>query len=55
MFTTTPSGSSPYYYTNSWVDGVASSGTFVKNANATWDVRGVNGIPNAWTVQTAEP
>ena len=51
MFTTTPSTS----YTGSWVDGVASSGTFVKNANATWDVRGVNGIPNAWTVETAEP
>ena len=46
MFTTTPSG----MYTSSWVDGVASSGTFVKNASATWDVTGNNGIPSGWTV-----
>ena len=49
LFTTTPSSS----YTNNWVYGVASSGTFVKNKNATWDVTGVNGIPSRWTVQTA--
>lgn len=36
----------------SWVDGVAVSGTFVKNKNATWDVVGVNGIPRGWTIQT---
>lgn len=42
MFTTTPSSS----YTDDWVNGVASSGTFVKNKNATWDVTGVNGIPS---------
>lgn len=49
MFTTTPSSS----YTSAWVSGVASSGTFVKNKNATWNVTGVNGIPSGWTVQTA--
>lgn len=49
MFTTTPSTS----YTNSWVDGVSATGTFVKNSTAQWDVSGVNGIPTGWTVQTA--
>lgn len=37
---------------NSWVWGVNSSGTFVKNAEATWDVRGSSGIPIGWTVIT---
>lgn len=36
-------------YTNDWVQGVASSGTFYKNANATW-ISGDDGIPNGWTV-----
>ena len=49
MFTTSPS----IAYTPSWVNGVASSGTFVKNAAATWDVTGANGIPSGWTVETA--
>ena len=49
MFTTTPS----LTYTGDWVDGVAVSGTFVKNSVATWDVSGVNGVPNGWTVETA--
>ena len=48
MFTTTPST-----YTNNWVYGVASTGTFVKNRAATWNVTGNNGIPTGWTVQTA--
>lgn len=48
MFTTTPGTS----YTSSWVEGVASSGTFVKNSAATWNVTGVNGIPSGWTVVT---
>jgi hypothetical protein len=47
MFTTTPSSS----YTSNWVNGVASSGTFVKNKNATWNVIGVNGVPSGWTIQ----
>lgn len=48
MFTTPPSNT----YTSNWVNGVASTGTFVKNANAQWDVTGNNGIPTGWTVQT---
>jgi hypothetical protein len=48
MFTTTPSSD----YTLNWVSGVALSGTFVKNSAATWDVVGVNGVPNGWTVVT---
>ena len=49
MFTTTPGSN----YTTSWVYSVASSGTFVKNSAAEWDVTGNNGIPSGWTVQTA--
>ena len=49
MFTTTPSNT----YTRNWVSNVASSGTFVKNSEAQWNVTGVNGIPTNWTVQTA--
>ena len=36
-----------------WVSGVASTGTFVKNFDATWDEVGVNGVPEGWTVETA--
>ena len=49
MFTTTPNDT----YTGNWVSGVSSTGTFVKNSAATWDVTGVNGIPSGWTVETA--
>ena len=49
MFITTPA----YYYNSSWVDGVAASGTFVKNSAAEWNVTGTNGVPSGWTVQTA--
>ena len=49
MFTTTPSDT----YTSYWVRSVASSGTFVKNSAATWDVTGTSGIPSGWTVETA--
>lgn len=49
LFTTTPSD----IYTKDWVNGVSSTGTFVKSNDATWDVSGVNGIPEGWTVQTA--
>ena len=51
MFTTTPSNS----YTRYWVTGVASTGTFVKNSAATWNVTGTNGVPTGWTVQTETP
>jgi len=49
MFTTAPSDS----YTRNWVSGVSSTGTFVKNSAAQWDVTGVNGVPSGWTVETA--
>ena len=49
MFTTTPGR----IYTYNWVSGVASTGTFVKNSAARWDVTGVNGIPEEWTIQRA--
>ena len=35
-----------------WLYNVSSTGTFVKNASATWDVTGIDGIPSGWTVQT---
>lgn len=38
-------------YCTEWVTGVASSGTFVRNPDATWDVRGVHGIPDGWTIE----
>jgi hypothetical protein len=34
----------------SWVKEVALTGTFVKNANATWDVVGSSGVPEGWDV-----
>jgi hypothetical protein len=40
-------------YTKDWVKSVASTGTFVKNSAATWNVSGVNGVPTGWTVETA--
>ena len=49
MFIPEPSTS----YTTTWVLGVASTGTFVKNAAATWNVTGSNGIPSGWNVETA--
>lgn len=36
---------------NNWLNNVSSTGTFVKNAAATWDNTGV--VPEGWTVQTA--
>lgn len=50
-FTTEPSDS----YTNQWLFNVSSSGTFYKNAAATWDVTGISGIPSGWTVETYTP
>jgi len=51
LFTTTPSDS----YTQNWVSGVASSGTFVKSPNASWDVTGNNGVPTGWEVVVEQP
>lgn len=39
-------------FSSSWVSGVSASGTFVKDANTTWDSN-VSGIPSGWTVQDA--
>lgn len=47
LFTTRP----VVFYTEDWVYGVASTGTFVKNPDATWDVVGDNGVPSGWTVK----
>lgn len=51
LFTTTPGVG----YTEDWVYGVASSGTFYKNRNATWDTtdRGDSTIPYNWTIRNA--
>lgn len=39
-------------YVSEWLGGVATTGTFVKNKDATWDVTGSSGIPTGWTVLT---
>ena len=41
------------YCTNTWVDGVASNGTFVKASSMTSWKTGTSGIPSGWTVQNA--
>ena len=51
--TTTRPNNTP---TGNWVRGVALTGTFVKNANATWsNTFGVSAIPSGWTVVTEQP
>ena len=50
-FTTTPGSD----YTNTWLLGVSTTGTFYKNKNATWDIIGSSGIPSGWTVIEYEP
>ena len=47
LFTDKPSKET----TRNWVYGVATTGTFVKSKDATWYVRGDNGIPKGWTVE----
>lgn len=49
LFTTTPSST----YTSSWVNSVASSGTFVKYTSATWNLVSENGTPRGWTIERA--
>ena len=49
MFTNSPSG-----FTYWWVYNVSPTGTFVKNSAATWNETGNNGIPEGWTVETAD-
>lgn len=50
-FTTTPSNT----VTNQWVNGVASSGVFVKGADATWTNTGVHAAPSGWTIERELP
>ena len=55
MFTNNPNTNAG---TSNWVQNVASSGTFVMNANAAWspdNYRNANGVPANWTVNTATP
>lgn len=40
-------------YTLGWTYGVSSTGTFVKNSNANWDVVGMDGVPSGWTIEFA--
>ena len=47
LFTDEPSEEATY----NWLSGVSSTGTFVKSKDATWDVRGDDGIPEGWTVE----
>lgn len=49
LFTTTPGTS----YTQYWLSGVKSSGTFVKHTNATWTTTGASGVPSGWTIERA--
>lgn len=54
MFTNTPGDTwATRYRTRNWLYGVSATGTFVKNASATWSLSGPSGIPNGWTVETA--
>ena len=41
------------FCTDKWVNGVASTGTFVKKSNMTYWSTGYSGIPKGWTVQNA--
>ena len=43
----------PTNATTNWLYHVASTGTFVKNASATWTPGGGSSVPTDWTVQTA--
>ena len=39
--------------TTDWLYNVSDTGTFIKNASATWET-GDSGIPSGWTIQNAE-
>ena len=40
------------YYAGEWVDGVSTTGTFIKNPNMTWPT-GISGIPDGWKIEDA--
>lgn len=48
LFTTTPDGG---LYTNNWLNGVPSTGTFVKSSEATWTTTGIYGVPEGWSIE----
>lgn len=51
LFTTEPSST----YMNHWLDGVASTGTFVRSNSASWEsslTRSVSTVPEGWTITT---
>lgn len=50
MFTELPSDRTVI---NGWLNGVDTSGIFIKNINATWNVTGDSGVPSGWTIQYA--
>jgi hypothetical protein len=50
MFTSTPMNGGNTHY---WLGGVAATGTFVKNAAATWTTTGESAVPVGWTIETA--
>ena len=50
LFTTEPARE----FVGNWLNGVSPTGTFVKNASATW-TKEQAGIPTSWTVETASP
>ena len=52
MFTSDPTSVTSSL--DNWVRSVASSGTFVKNSLSTFNTRGASGIPNNWTIETAD-
>jgi hypothetical protein len=41
------------YCLTKWVNGVATTGTFIKASSMTSLPSGVNGIPSGWTVENA--
>ena len=47
LFTDEPSDGTTYC----WFFDVSPTGTFIKSKDATWDVRGSNGIPEGWTIR----
>ena len=47
MLATDISASNCLYY---WVYDVSATGTFVKSSSATWNVKGISGVPSGWTV-----
>lgn len=50
---TSPASFSNTYVIGTWLNGVSSTGTFVKSADATWD-NSAAGIPSGWTVTTVD-